>query len=181
MILAFNTILLLSPLDCIHPIIFSPKDPMSLPLSSNHILLSKMDTTRKRKRNLVLSHNGGSKVIYTKYSKHRPYTLAHTIDCVCCKMLNHGLNHGLFFFHFSIAYILPHWIENLLGYLNFIFSFSTAGNGPLCPDIWNIIFIWIVWRTLYVYLWVGDGIWASQVQCTEIERLCELTSDAAVH
>ena len=36
------------------------------------------------------------KVIYTKYSKHCPYSVAHTIDCVCSKMLNHGLNHGLF-------------------------------------------------------------------------------------
>ena len=35
------------------------------------------------------------KVIYAKYSKHWPYTVAHTIDCVCNKMLNHGLNHGL--------------------------------------------------------------------------------------
>ena len=36
------------------------------------------------------------KVIYPKYSKHWLYTVAHTIDCVCSKMLNHGLNHGLF-------------------------------------------------------------------------------------
>ena len=36
------------------------------------------------------------KVIYPKYSKHLPYTVAHTIDCVCSKMLNRGLNHGLF-------------------------------------------------------------------------------------
>ena len=27
-----------------------------------------------------------------KYSKHWPYTVAHTIDCVCSKMLNHALN-----------------------------------------------------------------------------------------
>ena len=26
-------------------------------------------------------------------------TAAHTIDCLCSKILNHGLNHGLFF-HF---------------------------------------------------------------------------------
>ena len=26
-----------------------------------------------------------SKVIYTKYSKHQPYIVAHTIDCVCRK------------------------------------------------------------------------------------------------
>ena len=28
---------------------------------------------------------GSSKVIYTKYSKHWPYTVAHIIDCVCRK------------------------------------------------------------------------------------------------
>ena len=38
-----------------------------------------------------------SKVINTKYSKHWLSTLAHTIDCVCSKILNHGLNHGLLF------------------------------------------------------------------------------------
>ena len=36
-----------------------------------------------------------AKVIHTKYSKHRPYTVAHTIEYVCSK-INHGLNHGLF-------------------------------------------------------------------------------------
>ena len=35
------------------------------------------------------------KVIHTKYSKHCPYTVAHTLKCVCSK-INHGLNHGLF-------------------------------------------------------------------------------------
>ena len=40
--------------------------------------------------------------IYTKYSKHLPYTMAHTIDCVCNKMLNHGLNHGLFISLFKL-------------------------------------------------------------------------------
>ena len=38
---------------------------------------------------------GWSKVIYPKYSKHWLSTVAHTIDCVCSKILNHGLNHGL--------------------------------------------------------------------------------------
>ena len=28
------------------------------------------------------------KVIYTKYSKHCPYTVAHTFDCVCSKINN---------------------------------------------------------------------------------------------
>ena len=36
------------------------------------------------------------KAIYPKYSKHYPYTVAHRIDCGCSKMLNRGLNHGLF-------------------------------------------------------------------------------------
>ena len=42
------------------------------------------------------------KVIYPKYSKHWPYTVAHTIDCVCSKMLNYGLNHGLFLSFFKL-------------------------------------------------------------------------------
>ena len=49
------------------------------------------------------------KVIYPKYSKHWTYTLAHTIDCVCSKMLNRGLHHGLFlslFKFFGWKYIL---------------------------------------------------------------------------
>ena len=36
------------------------------------------------------------------YSKHWPYTVAHIIDCVCSKMLNHGLNHGLFLSLFKL-------------------------------------------------------------------------------
>ena len=48
---------------------------------------------------LVLVAN---KVIYPNYSKHWPYTVAHTIDCVCSKMLNHGLNHGLFLSLFKL-------------------------------------------------------------------------------
>ena len=42
------------------------------------------------------------KFIYPKYSKHLPYTVAHTIDCACIKMLNHGLNHGLFLSLFKL-------------------------------------------------------------------------------
>ena len=43
-----------------------------------------------------------SKVIYPKFSKHLPNTVAHTIDCVCSKRLNHGLNHGLFLSLFKL-------------------------------------------------------------------------------
>ena len=50
----------------------------------------------------ALDANQPAKVIYPKYSKHLPYTVAHTIDCVCSKMLNHGLNHGLFLSLFKL-------------------------------------------------------------------------------
>ena len=63
------------------------------------------------------------KVMYPKYSKHWPYTVAHTIDCVYCKMLNHGLNHGLFLSLFKLIPCPIHWIVYVLAYLNFIFEF----------------------------------------------------------
>ena len=50
----------------------------------------------------VVEFHVGGKVIYTKYSKHCPYTVAHTIDCVYSKMLNYGLNHGLFLSFFKL-------------------------------------------------------------------------------
>ena len=49
-----------------------------------------------------------SKVIYPKYSKHWPYTVAHIIDYVCSKVLNHGLNHGLCFFTFQVFWMIIH-------------------------------------------------------------------------
>ena len=49
-------------------------------------------------------------VIYPKYSKNWPYTVAHTIDCVCSKMLNHGLNHGLFLSLFKLIPCPIHWV-----------------------------------------------------------------------
>ena len=42
------------------------------------------------------------KVIYPKYSKHWPYIVAHTIDCVYSKMLNHGVNPGVFSYFSSL-------------------------------------------------------------------------------
>ena len=53
------------------------------------------------------------KVMYPKYSKHLPYFVAHTIDCVGSKMLSLGLNHGLFlslFKNFVWKYI-SNWFE----------------------------------------------------------------------
>ena len=54
--------------------------------------------------------------MYPKYPKHWPYTVAHTVDCVCSKMLNHGINHGLFLSPlklFGWKYIL-NWIKAIL-------------------------------------------------------------------
>ena len=56
---------------------------------------------------------------YPKYSKHWPYTVADTIDCVCSKMLNHGLNHGYFLSLFKLIPCPIHWIVCVLAYLNF--------------------------------------------------------------
>ena len=84
------------------------------------------------------------KVIYTKYSKHWP--VAYTIDCVCSKMLNHGLNHGLFL---SLLKLIPcpiHWILNTKAVLVLP---KTAGSAHKHK---SISFIWIFWSTLYVYL-----------------------------
>ena len=53
-------------------------------------------------------------VIYTKYSKHWPYTVAHIINCVCIEMLNHGLNHGFFLLFFKLKPCPIHWIVCVL-------------------------------------------------------------------
>ena len=47
------------------------------------------------------------KVIYTKYSKHWPYTVAHTIDYVCSEINNSWFN-PLFSFYFSSLYPAPY-------------------------------------------------------------------------
>ena len=97
----------------------------------------------------------GPKVIYTKYSKHWPYTVAHTNDCVCIKMLNHGLNHGLSLLLLKLIPCHIHWIVCVLAYLNFTFefwsSFSAAQNSRLCPDTK----VWVsfeLFGALYMYV-----------------------------
>ena len=55
---------------------------------------------------LTLSQPGG-KVIETKYSKHWPYTVAHTFDCVCSKINNSWFNPWLSFY-FSSLYPAPY-------------------------------------------------------------------------
>ena len=71
---------------------------------------------------LKLTWGNCAKVIYPKYYKHWPYTVAHTIDCVCSKMLNHGFNHGLFLLLFKLIPCPIHWIVYVLAYSNFIFD-----------------------------------------------------------
>ena len=48
-----------------------------------------------------------TKVIDTKYSKHWPYTVAHTIECVCSKMNKSWFN-PWFSFYFSSLYPAPY-------------------------------------------------------------------------
>ena len=68
--------------------------------------------------------SGLLKVIYPKYSKHSLSTVAHTIDGVCSKMLNSGLNYGLFLSIFKLIPCHIHWIVYVLAYLNFLFEFQ---------------------------------------------------------
>ena len=78
-------------------------------------------TERKRLKYL---HTGfqevAYKVIYPKYSKHWPYTVARKVDCVCSKMLNHGL----FFSLFKLITCHIHWIVYVLAYSNVIPTFG---------------------------------------------------------
>ena len=90
-----------------------------------------------------------------KYSKYWHYTEAHTIDCVCSKMLNHGLNRGLFLSLFKLILCPTRWIVYVLAYLNLNFKAvlalpKMAGSAQTHK---SISFIWILWSTLYVYLW----------------------------
>ena len=81
-----------------------------------------------------------SKVIHNKYSKHRPYTVAHTIECVCSK-INHGLNHGLF-----ISLLKPRHIKvlvsfELFGVLVYI-TLSLVLKSEICSmKLYNSIFV----------------------------------------
>ena len=78
----------------------------------------------KRKRDCSINVLHPAKDKHPKYSKRWPYTaVAHTIDCVCSKILNHGLNHGLFISLFKLTPCPIHWIVYVLAYSNFIFEF----------------------------------------------------------
>ena len=91
----------------------------------NKVAATKCRNKKKARTGILMKVNFLSwiKVIYPKYSKHWHYNVAHTIDCVCSKMLNHGLNPGLFLSLFKLIPCHIDWIVYLLAYLNFIFEF----------------------------------------------------------
>ena len=68
--------------------------------------------------NFVVKVNVLSKVIYTEYSKHHPYTVAHTTENVKSWFKS-------WFFPFTfLAYILPHTLNCMcVLYSNFKFEF----------------------------------------------------------
>ena len=78
-----------------------------------------------------------------------------------------------FFFHFSSLYPYPiHWIACVLAYLNFIFEFiavlvlpKTASSAQTHK---SMSFIWIVWSTLYVYLWFECETWNQNFEWTKL-------------
>ena len=74
------------------------------------------------------------------------------------KMLNHGLNHGLFLSLFKLIPCPIHWIVYALAYSNFMYLNSKAVSAmpkKACSAQTHksISFTWIVCSTIYVYLW----------------------------
>ena len=67
-----------------------------------------------------------------KYSKHWLCTVTHTIDCVCSKMLNHGL-------FLSLFKLIPcpiHWIVNVLGAIQVLRHHVFDFFRPTHPPLW---------------------------------------------
>ena len=68
-----------------------------------------------------------------------------------------------------------HWNVYVLAYWNFIFEFlvlalpKTVGSAQTHK---NISFIWIVWSTLYVYLWVKCELQDCDLQASAWEKIC---------
>ena len=69
-----------------------------------------------------------SKVIYPKYSKYWLSTVALTIDCVCSKIWNHGLNHGFLFSLFKFFWVKKYskltWKFRIKIYIPILFYIS---------------------------------------------------------
>ena len=90
----------------------APSDAWSLGSSSQRIILKFVGICLHSKQYIESRRKSFSwnrswhlgKVIYTKYSKHWPYTVAHTIECVCSKINNSWFNP---WFSFYISSLCP--------------------------------------------------------------------------
>ena len=61
-------------------------------LQANSLHVKSLENVLKNaSSSLTWQGDSTPKVVYPKYSKRWPYTVAHRIDCVCSKMLHHGL------------------------------------------------------------------------------------------
>ena len=80
------------------------------------------------------------------------YCGTHNWLCVQ-KMLNHGLNHVFFLSLFKLISCKIHWIVCVLAYLNFKAVFVLPKTASSAQTHKNLSFVWIVWSTLYEYLW----------------------------
>ena len=58
-----------------------------------------------------------------------------------------------YFFHFSSLYPAPYIELYVLAYLNFKAVLAVPKTAGSAQTHKNVSFIWIVWSTLYVYLW----------------------------
>jgi hypothetical protein len=95
------------------------------------------------------------KVIYTKYSKHWPYTVAHTIKFCLQKMLNHGFNHGLFISLFKLITRPMHWIVSMLSIQISYLNFKAVLALSKMPALPRHIKVWVsfeLFGALYMYI-----------------------------
>ena len=90
---------------------------------------------------------GDYNYLQCKYSKHWPHIVAHIFDCMCSKINNSWFN-PWFSFYFSSLYPAPY-----ISYLNFKAALALLKTAPSAQTYKSITFLWIVWSTLYVYLW----------------------------
>ena len=88
------------------------------------------------------------------------------------KMLNHGLSHGLFLSLFKLIPCSIHWIVHVfhISYLNFKAVLALPKMARSAQTYKSISFTWIVWSTLYVYLWLYHWI-----QCCNVHQYCSGT------
>ena len=82
--------------------------------------------------------------------------LWHTQLLLTFKMLNHDLNHVFFLSLFKLISCPIHWIVCVFAYLhlNFIAVLGLPKTAGSAKTHKSMSFIWIVWSTLYVYIWL---------------------------